>query len=441
MRAMPQRSRRLGPLALAALVTVAGCKDPSAPKPPPEHLTRAQRAEVAAHTLAHTPEGLLEPPGGPVTLGGGRLRYLGLSVDPSPPRRGAAVSVTFYWEALRHVDHDWKVFVHVSPPGVARAVIGADGWSVDGLWPTSRWQPGKVYADVHRFALPATWLDPSLQIYVGLYRLNARMPVDRRSASDGANRIRAATVPVAGGALPLPTYKVPYTATPPKIDGLIDDPVWKQAPAVDLVRSDGRGKAALRTTARLLWDDAHLYVAWDVEDPDVWSSYTHDDDPLYKEEAVEIFLDGNADGRTYNEIELAPTGHVFDARFEGPRQGMDLAWSSKMVARVHVDGTLNDPSDTDRGYTAEMAIPIARLYDVRHLPPHPGDLWRFNLYRLEHPGRTSELGMAFSPPVIPDFHNVRRFAKLVFQGPAPKPIPARGATPPVSPPPAPAGHR
>lgn len=406
------------------LVLAASCRDRSV-GPPPHHLDARGRAIVAAHTVAAPPPHLLEPPGGPVTLGGGRIEYLGMDVVPRPAVRAGAVTATFYWRARRKLDHDWKVFVHVSEPGRSGLLLNADGWPIAGLWPTSRFVPGKIYADPHSFTLPRGYPDPRVDIHVGLYRVEGRMPVDRRSAQDGANRIRAGTVKVAGGTLPLPVYRAPFTSVAPVIDGKLDDAVWKAAPMVLLTRSDGRGAPSLRTEARLLWDDTHLYVAFRVEDPDVWSDFKKDDDPLYKEEVVEVFLDADGDGRTYNELELAPSGHVFDARFEAPRQGMDLAWSSKMKVGVKVDGTLNDASDTDRGWTAEMAIPFATLYHVPHIPPRPGDTWRFDLYRLEHPHRTSEEGMAFSPPVIPDFHNVRRFARLVFEGATPAAAPAK----------------
>jgi hypothetical protein len=52
---------------------------------------------------------------------------------------------------------------------------------------------------------------------------------------------------------------------------------------------------------------------------------------------------------------------------------------------IHVDGTLNDPSDDDAGWSVEAAFPWAEL--GRHangsMPPSPGDEWRMNLMRVE----------------------------------------------------------
>ena len=51
---------------------------------------------------------------------------------------------------------------------------------------------------------------------------------------------------------------------------------------------------------------------------------------------------------------------------------------------IDIDGTLNDPTDVDRGWTLEVAIPFKLFENV--LPqghPNPGDRWRLNLSRLE----------------------------------------------------------
>ena len=52
---------------------------------------------------------------------------------------------------------------------------------------------------------------------------------------------------------------------------------------------------------------------------------------------------------------------------------------------VAVDGTLNNPSDTDKGWTLEIAIPWKAFGAAAHspLPPRNGDVWRVNFSRVE----------------------------------------------------------
>ena len=114
---------------------------------------------------------------------------------------------------------------------------------------------------------------------------------------------------------------------------MLDDPVWQGATPLTLVDSVDGKPTQLRTTARLTWDDEALYVAFDCEDPDVWGTFRNRDDPLYTQEVVEIFVDADADGRTYDEIEVSPHNVVFDAYFPARRQGMDTSWDSGLRAR------------------------------------------------------------------------------------------------------------
>ena len=200
------------------------------------------------------------------------------------------------------------------------------------------------------------------------------------------------------------------------IDGVLAEAAWDRAEkAGPLVRSLDGKPATASTVARLLWDDDHLYLAFVSEDPDIATPFFKDDEPLYTSNVVEIFLNPSGDLARYDEIELAPSNALFDASFTGRRQGMDLAWSSHARHAVHLDGTLNDSRDRDRGWTAELAIPFASLTGMPKPRPERGDKWRFNLYRLrQSPGQPGE-GQAYSPPMVGDFHAVDRFATLRFE--------------------------
>jgi cellulose/xylan binding protein with CBM9 domain len=201
------------------------------------------------------------------------------------------------------------------------------------------------------------------------------------------------------------------------IDGILGESAWDAASvAGPFVRSLDGKPATAATEARLLWDDDNLYVAFQSEDANVSGTFLHDDEPLYTSNVVEIFLNPSGDSSRYDEIEVAPTNALFDASFTGgPRKGMDLSWSSHARHAVHVDGTLNDSHDVDRGWTAELAIPFASLTGMDTPRPKAGDRWKFNLYRLRQgPGQPGE-GQAYAPPMRGDFHALDRFATLRFE--------------------------
>lgn len=209
-------------------------------------------------------------------------------------------------------------------------------------------------------------------------------------------------------------YEAPRVSEPPVIDGVLDDPAWKHAPWTRVFRQSMRNEPGRqKTRAKLVWDDTHLYVAFDVEDDEILTPFTKDDENLYESEVVEIFIDADSDGRTYDEIELSPANNLFDARFKARRVGMDRAWSYEVRHAVKLDGTLNDASDVDRGWTAELAIPFEKLSAVPRLPPMPGDRWRMNLFRLDH-GKRGVQGLAWSPVMVGDFHNLPKYGTLIF---------------------------
>jgi hypothetical protein len=214
----------------------------------------------------------------------------------------------------------------------------------------------------------------------------------------------------------LAEYVVHRARAPLQIDGVLAEPSWDAAEkAGPFVRSLDGKPASAATEARLLWDSENLYVAFLCEDANVSGAFFADDEKLYTSNVVEIFLNPSRDSSHYDEIEVAPTNALFDASFSGgPRKGMDLAWSSRARHAVHVDGTLNQPSDIDRGWTVELAIPFAALTGMPKPRPERGDIWKFNLYRLRQgPGQPGE-GQAFSPPMRGDFHALDRFATLRF---------------------------
>jgi len=211
----------------------------------------------------------------------------------------------------------------------------------------------------------------------------------------------------------VPSYRAARATGPIAIDGRLDEPAWRSAFEAPFVNSMNGGTVRYPTVARLLWDDRNLYVAFECEDDEV---YAHpgrrDDDPIYEDEVVEIFVDPAGSGRDYAEIEVSPANVVFDARFAARRGDLAAArvWASGARTAVEVR---RGPAG-DRGWTVEMALPLEALRATARAP-RPGDRWRMNLFRLETHNRAGVAeGQAFSPPLRGDFHALDRFGWLLF---------------------------
>jgi hypothetical protein len=417
-RVVPGRICALGLLALGSCQGV----DTGRPEPGPEQrlednlLTKAPspRIPVAAWLGPELRRGMSPAEAEPQAS----VRYLGLDVSPAEAAPGQSLTLTHYWQ-VRSPLTGWKLFVHLSGPGNL-GFQNADHIPVGGNHPVDRWLPGQIVRDEHRVTLPASFRQPELLIYVGLWReQGGRMKIV--GPQDGEDRLLAARVPVRGVPAPQPVPRLVAVRTqdPVRVDGVLDDPVWKVAPPSAPFVAPGDG-AALPWVTRVqaAWDDEALYLAWDCPDPDVWSAYTQRDEPLWTQEAVEAFLDADGDGQEYVELQVNPNAALFDSYLPGHRQNQN-DWNADLRVGVKVRGTLADRTDQDQGWSVELAVPWkdaqGRSTEPVRTPPLPGDVWRANFFRLDaNQGQPPRAG-AWSPPLVGDFHALPRFGQLVFQ--------------------------
>ena len=117
----------------------------------------------------------------------------------------------------------------------------------------------------------------------------------------------------------VPRYEVARATPPIAVDGELDDAAWSAAaPPVTLqFLWDEQTGAKQRTLVRLLWDEQALYVAYDAEDADITAQYTQRDDPTYRDDALEIFV--NPDPRQ----EAVYYGFEINARGVSKQLGLD----------------------------------------------------------------------------------------------------------------------
>lgn len=139
----------------------------------------------------------------------------------------------------------------------------------------------------------------------------------------------------------------------------------------------------------MLWDDEFLYVAGRFEEPHVWGRLTEHDEIVYYDNDFEIFIDPNGDTAEYYEIEVNALGTIFDlfmvrTYIDGGPALHD--WDMKgMKYAIHIEGTLNDPSNIDEYWSVEFALPWSHLAPAAHMPtpPEDGDVWRINFSRVQ----------------------------------------------------------
>ncbi|HRS95224.1 MAG TPA: carbohydrate-binding family 9-like protein [Candidatus Latescibacteria bacterium] len=216
----------------------------------------------------------------------------------------------------------------------------------------------------------------------------------------------------------LPVYVCRRTARPISVDGILDEPDWGAAEPMRLVRTESGAVPEQPTSVRVLWDDEYLYVAFECVDTDVWATIEERDGALWDEEVVEVFVDDDSDSRTYLEYEINPLNALVDLYVlnrTGRRDAIKfmLDWNSSGIRHaVRVDGDPRRRGSSDRGWTAEWAIPFGDFTTAPNIPPRNGDAWRINFYRIDRGDRDEY--SAWSPTGAINFHVPERFGTLVF---------------------------
>lgn len=158
---------------------------------------------------------------------------------------------------------------------------------------------------------------------------------------------------------------------------------------VDITGSSGK-RPRFRTRMKMAWNDEFLYVAAELEEPHVWGTITERNAVMFEDNDFEIFVDPDRDGLNYYEFEINALGTIWELSLPKPyadggvpRLGSNV---EGLESRVHVDGTLNDPSREDRGWSVVVAIPwrgLRRYHSDGRSPPAPGDRWRMNFSRVQ----------------------------------------------------------
>ena len=250
-----------------------------------------------------------------------------------------------------------------------------------------------------------------------------------------------------------------------QLDGNVQKPVWQNAVwskrFVDMVT----GQAGIyNTQTAILWNDEHLYIAFTAEEPFVEAIQTQRDSIVFLENDLELFIDG---GDCYYELEINAANTIYEvffiwkdaytkgSRFDVPQfdvhhpqaytfggdydrsgasfwkgthpRGIRWAFTNfdmpGLQTAVHVDGTINNNSDIDKGWSVEIAIPwrsLQILANGRSVPPQNGDIWSMFLGRFQklmvggkevqpHPA------MALSSHGIYDTHMPDKWSRIAFE--------------------------
>jgi len=179
-------------------------------------------------------------------------------------------------------------------------------------------------------------------------------------------------------------YPVVYAKVPPKIDGVLDDEVWKRAvPQKTFYVYTKYGQRVDIATAYLAWDKDNLYYAIDVKAKDLYAEEKEDDKRLCDGDVAELFVKPSDDHLDLYEFEFNFWNALwyihFISRGGGTAARFTVTSHPGIIVRSTHRGRINDWSDVDDGYTIEAAIPLKTFERAVPGGPKAGDRWKFNV--------------------------------------------------------------
>jgi hypothetical protein len=165
-----------------------------------------------------------------------------------------------------------------------------------------------------------------------------------------------------------PVMRVARPASPPVIDGKLDDKAWAKAQPVVLGFLTGRWEAPTeRTEARVLADAKAVYFAvkcFESRPGRMIAAGGKRDGDLWSGDTVEVFLDpGHKQTRSrYTHVIVNPAGLVYDSK------NGNAAWNADLSVKA---GRFSG------GWTVELALPMADLGVEGAVPK----VWGLNINR------------------------------------------------------------
>ncbi|MEW6323192.1 MAG: DUF5916 domain-containing protein [Acidobacteriota bacterium] len=192
-------------------------------------------------------------------------------------------------------------------------------------------------------------------------------------------------------------------ATPPRVDGRLDDLSWQGAPVISGFRQrdpvEG-AEATEPTTVRIVYDQTHLYIGAELTDSapaEIRATELRRDNTLESDDTFSVLLDTYHDHRNGFVFRVNPRGTRFDALVRNEARFFYADWDEQWTAAAAITGT---------GWSVEIAIPFKTL----RFTGAAEQLWGLNFERVIK--RKNELVYWSGWQRAYSFHNVSQAGHL-----------------------------
>jgi len=229
-------------------------------------------------------------------------------------------------------------------------------------------------------------------------------PSDRRS--DKSAQTTTATT--------RPRYQIAFAAREPSLE---DASLWNAADHLEIASFHPRtGSHRPKTTVRLLYNTAGIFLRFDVRDRYVRSVHTRYQDPVSQDSCVEWFVEPEPDGGYYN-FEINCGGTLLLGYHPPGLPAVSLSEEESRKIRLHASlpPVTNPEIATPVDWTVAFFVPFTFFDNNPRQGNGPqGQTWRANFYKCgsatSHPhwASWSPIGEKLS------FHQPESFGDLIF---------------------------
>lgn len=188
-----------------------------------------------------------------------------------------------------------------------------------------------------------------------------------------------------------PIFKVSKATSSIFVDGRQDEAVWSKTEArtLDYFYSIEKPTDKQKTTFKMLWDEENLYVFFECEDEFITVRETERDGKPYFDDCAELFLITVPDSLdTHFGFELnlnkASNDFIYFNDYYKKEHAVFRKYNPDFQVEVTYNGTINNNTDKDIGWTMEMAIPLSEFGALGKLEEvKEGSRWAFLAIRQD----------------------------------------------------------
>ena len=160
--------------------------------------------------------------------------------------------------------------------------------------------------------------------------------------------------------VPSARFDIVRASVPIKIDGVLDEKAWSEAPVIPLPYEWQPGDnipSPVKTECLVTYDLRNIYIGFRCFDPEPRKIRAHlmdrdDTDTLILDDHVSFMIDSFNDERRAFQFRVNPMGVQADANFSESEGYEDFSWDAIWDAAAKI---------TDWGWALEVAIPLSQL--------------------------------------------------------------------------------